>query len=83
MSDVGQLSSVYSTTAIDYSSTDQDVDPPSRGILCTTTGTLVVQLVQDTGTTTLTNLVAGTVYPFRVKKVVKSGSSSFAGLLLF
>ncbi len=82
MSDVGQIGAVWNAAAISIGGGDQTVDPPCRGVYISGAGTLVVRLQQGTADTTFTGLLAGTIYPLRVKAIRNSGTNA-AGLILY
>lgn len=67
--------------AIDYSGGDQTLDTYSRAIYIGTAGHLKVDMVDGT-TLTFSNLAAGQVYAFAVKKVYQTGSTA-AGVLIW
>lgn len=48
----------------------------SRGVFCNVAGTFVMQFADDDSTVSM-DLVAGSVYPFRIKKLT-SGTGLFA-----
>lgn len=66
--------------AIDYSGGDQDITFAARGVYVGTAGHLKVDLVTG-DTVTFSNLTAGNVYPFAIKKIYQTGSSA-AGVIL-
>tara|TARA_X000001388_G_scaffold22291_1_gene15157 strand:- start:145 stop:420 length:276 start_codon:yes stop_codon:yes gene_type:complete len=72
-----------SGTAINYSSGDQTFTYPTRAIFVGGAGNLVVQMAGDSGNTTFTGIVAGSVLPIQIIKVVQSGSSATNAVALF
>lgn len=76
------LGPVRRAVALNVSSTDQVLTKATRAFYASTSANLVCRLVNDTSDTTFTALNAGTVYPFQIIKVVKSGTT-VAGLLLY
>jgi hypothetical protein len=67
---------------IEYSSGDQVLASPGKGLYISTGGTLVVRLRSGNADTTLSGLVAGREHAFEVIKIVKVGSDA-AGLILY
>jgi hypothetical protein len=70
----------YGAVTIDYSGGDQTLTQYARGVYIGTAGNLKVDLL-DGSTATFSNLVAGTVYPFTIKKIYQTGSTA-AGVVL-
>lgn len=66
--------------AINYGAGDQDINVPSRGLYISGAGDLVVHMANG-DVVTFTGLLAGTVYPIAVKKIVQAASTA-AGLVL-
>jgi hypothetical protein len=67
--------------AIDYSSTDQDIQVPARGVYISTTGALKVDMADGT-TVTFSSLAAGIQHAMYITKIYKTGSTA-AGLVLY
>lgn len=73
---------VRSMAAINYGGGDQILTNVARAVYITTGGTLVLRCAEDTADQTVTNLLAGTVYPFHVA-LIRQTNSTAAGFLLF
>ncbi len=67
-------------TVIDYSGGNQTITRNVRGVYIGTGGNLNVIMVDGT-TALFSNLVAGQIYPFRIRTVLQA-SSNAAGVLL-
>jgi len=76
---VQSLGGVTSFVAIDYSGADVTLTRIPRGIVCSTAGTLVCRMADDTTDTTLF-LNAGQIYPYAISIVRKIGTTSSMGL---
>lgn len=67
--------------AIDYGGGDQDITVPARGLYIQTNGNLAVEMVNGDAVT-FTGLLAGTIYPVCLRKILQTGSTA-AGLVLY
>jgi hypothetical protein len=73
------LTGFSSLIAVDYSSTDVTLTTVCRGVVCSTAGTLVCRLEDDSADVTL-YLNAGQPYPYRIKIVRHTGTTASMGL---
>jgi hypothetical protein len=71
-----------SAAAISVGGGDQILTKYARGVLITTSGTIVGRLVEDTADQTFAGLVTGNVYALCFALIRQSGTTA-AGLLLF
>jgi hypothetical protein len=70
--------------AIDYSTIDQNLPTPGRGLHINTTGTLMLILIDDADGPGLPYYVkAGAVYGYAVRRIMKLGSSGASGNILY
>jgi hypothetical protein len=76
---VQSLGGLTSFVALDYSAADVTLARIPRSIVCSTSGTLVCRMVDDTADVTLF-LNAGQVYPYQVSIVRKTGTTASMGL---
>lgn len=76
---VQALSGISSFVAINYSVSDVTLATVCRGIVCSTSGTLVCRMEDDAADVTLF-LNAGQIYPYRIKIVRNSGTTASMGL---
>lgn len=69
-------------TAYDVSPNNSvDLENATRGFICTTAGTVKVDMVRG-GTVTFT-VLAGVLYPFRVKRIYATGTSATGIVALY
>jgi len=71
-----------SGVAINVGGGDQILGVDARALYVSVAGTLVVRMADDTADITLSNLVAGTVYPFAIALLRATGTTA-QGVLLF
>jgi len=77
----GQSIPAHGAIAIDISSTDHTLATSSRYIYVATTGALKVDMIDGT-TVTFAGLLAGTIYPFCVNKIYRTGTTIAGHALL-
>lgn len=77
-SDVASLKSATSAAAITPHDTNE-LDPPTRAIHVSVAGTLVAKFEDDDATVSLV-VVAGMLYPYRLKLVHTSTDATVVGL---
>lgn len=53
-----------------------DLDRPTRGIYVGGAGNIVVTFLESGEAITITGVLAGTVYPFRVRRVYSTGTTA-------
>jgi len=73
------LTGFSSFVAVNYSGGDVTLTTVCRGVVCSTSGTLVCRMEDDSADVTL-YLNAGQPYPYRIKIVRNSGTTASMGL---
>ncbi len=79
--EIGRLAPAGGAAAVDISSTDAPITPPSRGIYVGGAGDLKVDLPNGT-TVTFVALAAGLCHPIAATKVYKTGTTATSILAL-